>query len=661
MTWKLLHIFLVMNLLNYCEAICEDTEETETTHVLQHYDNYGRYVPEQTSVSLINLTVVCQEVELPMTWSKESGSEYDCENCPKVMKIFNSNISTIPSSAFEGLSSFTVLRISNVRLEKLKPGAFNSLHYLEELYLNDNKLTSIGAGIFNSLTNLKILDLSINKIENIDIDTLTGLPNLRELNISSNRLVSFESAILDQNILLLEYIDLSSNLLKNIDIPTVSTKIKNMDLSINNISELNFCPFELESLKISNNDIACLGNSHCSTIFRIVNFDASYNKIAELNSSIFLNLTDLKYLYLEFNNISSIPTGLFSDMKKLKVLNLSHNQLQQFQHGTFENLENLEILDISYNKIITLKRYLHPLINLKKLYIQGNKIIFLNGEQLSTDLPSLSFISLESNTFSCSRLIEVIASFRKNAVVVEYGKAKTISNIHGITCFDDEHSKDSSTRATVDVSSKFDNILSKLQQLLNGDLRKSVMNDYFNKEFKNSSFYKYLESFHRVDLPKFNETALFHYLNDGFDNSKFFKYLEGLEKKDNSTNEFNKRVLELLDSNTKNFTEYLNESKKNGDIFLSKNEMYDYFNENFRNSSFYKYLENLRVSNDIFSRSFVSAEGPSDFVLGNENRDLLLTIVIFLVAIFLIMIVFLYLGLRKTSRGNVERVELLES
>ncbi|KAG5880973.1 hypothetical protein JTB14_018702 [Gonioctena quinquepunctata] len=156
-------------------------------------------------------------------------------------------------------------------------------------------------------------------------------------------------------------------------------------------------------------------------------------------------------------------------MDYLTDLNLSHNQLGQFQHGTFGNLGNVFTLDVSHNEIISLERFLHPLVSLRNLYIQENKITFLNGDHLLEDLPELAFISLENNDFSCDDLLELIHRFRKRNVVVSIGKSRNTTNIHGIYCSGDRGVKILSSDKTLDANSGLEEIiLTKLQQLANG-------------------------------------------------------------------------------------------------------------------------------------------------------------------------------------------------
>ncbi|KAG5880968.1 hypothetical protein JTB14_018697 [Gonioctena quinquepunctata] len=368
---NILQLLSIIHLLNWCDGFCQETDYfAEGTHDsakdtmnVNEYDYYDerRYEAEtEASILLVTgVSVDCQSVVLPLSWNKKTNIDYNCRNCTQTLTISWSDIPILPSAAFREFSTITILRMDNVHLEQLKPGAFNSLHLLEQLYLQGNELTYIGPGIFNSLSNLEILDLSNNMIRNISEASLTGMIYLKQLNLSLNRLVDFKSSILDENPIKLKNIDLSFNLLSHFDIQTGSMNIESLNLSSNNISELNFCPFNTIELNMSRNYITLSKSlTDCSSqSTRIVHFDASNNNISEINSGVFSNLSNLRYMNLQYNNIPSIPTGLFSDMSALVVLNLTHNQLEQFGHGSFGNLENLLTLDISHNKITSLGRF----------------------------------------------------------------------------------------------------------------------------------------------------------------------------------------------------------------------------------------------------------------------------------------------------------------
>nr|XP_023022182.1 leucine-rich repeat-containing protein 15-like [Leptinotarsa decemlineata] len=660
---KVMVIFLTIKLFDWCEAWCDEKSETKTTFVPGHHDLItGEYwSDEYRSTNFI--TINCRG-QPPFVRQEHSDrySGYSGHLEVSTLTISHTHISVLTSTAFSHFERLTILIMNDLQLKELKPGAFNSLHSLKELYLHENQLTVIGSGILNSLSNLEVLDMSKNKIKKLSNKSFIGMTKLKKLFLSSNQLSYFESTILDQNTMI--HVDLSYNILSDIEINEV-TRIEHLDISNNLIKKLTFCPLDFISFNISRNNIEFLENMNCSANFTLIRFDASYNKISKLDPKFFSNLDNMQYLNLQYNNISSVPTGLFSDLRSLIGLNLSNNQIEQFQHGTFENLDNLQVLDISHNKLKSLRRCLHSLVKLKTLYIQDNEIAYFSREKLSEDLPKSSFISLDGNIFSCDELVNVIHDFREKGISVEYGKAKDTPNIHGISCSDYENLEISA----FDDNSVFENIvLSKLQQLGGGDLKNSVLNDYFNTEFKNSNFYKYLENFHEANLFRKNRTAaIFDYFNNDFENSKFYKYLESLQDNENFTIEFNRSVFKYFDNDFKNsnFVKYLNDLRKSDDGIKDSffnSDIFKYFNGDFKKSNFYKYLENFKILNNHFAtnldREAQKLSGVSD---EENNRGIFITIVLLLVVLVSLKIISMLTDFIRKRQEKHESVELIEA
>jgi Leucine-rich repeat (LRR) protein len=114
----------------------------------------------------------------------------------------------------------------------------------------------------------------------------------------------------------------------------------------------------------------------------LVNLDLNYNKIKQLNRSLFSglrafnghtkltkhfmlhkeisdilpgtfeNMSSLKYLDLRFNTIEHLDSAVFSGLFKLKYLFLSENQLQYIHPQTFLALPNIKCLNIKENRAL---------------------------------------------------------------------------------------------------------------------------------------------------------------------------------------------------------------------------------------------------------------------------------------------------------------------
>ncbi|KAG5880976.1 hypothetical protein JTB14_018705 [Gonioctena quinquepunctata] len=660
---------LIYFLLDTCSGLhCDESASTEYI-----YNEYG-YSDREIVADIL---FTCADVYLPMSTVRRENA---CNSCPITLKILSSQNSIVPSSAFSNFSFITILRMENINLEKLLPGAFNTLNSLKEVYLSGNNIKDLSPGIFNSLLELRILDLSRNQLKSLGRSCLSGATHLRKIDLSWNSLITFEDSVLDQNILELEYMDLSFNNITQLEIKNVHNKILTIDMSSNKISVIDFCVSGFKKLRISKNELKSLGQVNCSDVDpKITDLDISFNQIYELSSDTFINLTQLQNLSLAFNNISFLPTGLFSNVHSLVVLNVSSNDLDQFLPGTFEHLESLQILDLSNNKITAIKRYLHSLGNLTELNIQQNRISDLESAELVADLPKLSRISLDNNNFTCDDLIEIIHDFRSKNIRITYGHAKKTSNIYGISCLDNSNS---ATKFPEDIGSNIEKIIqSKLGQLSDGDFKRSAMYNYFNEDFKNSNFFKYLENLQTQKSLKFNDSEVYHYFNEDFLNSNLYKYLETIRDAKNFSIEFNKSLHGYFNNDFKNsgFVKYLDNLKRadgNLNEGFSNSAMNNFSNGDFEKSRFYTYLQNLKFPQMFTSSTIISDSKFGDFVInpkedmvGDTVRLLTVAVILLVVAVVLWVVIAIILMILtwivhknsdRKKRKN-ERIELIDT
>ncbi|KAJ8927362.1 hypothetical protein NQ314_020137 [Rhamnusium bicolor] len=141
------------------------------------------------------------------------------------------------------------------------------------------------------------------------------------------------------------------------------------------------------------------------------------------------------------------------------------------------------------NKLKDFKRSnFHSLINLRNLYMQNNEISYLNSEDLVQCLPHLRMVFLNGNNFNCDDLLDIFGHLTISRI--SKGTSVNTSNIYGIACSENENKLDLSTSKSFDNDTKIDEMLrSKLSHLFNSDFTKSVMYNYFNRDFKNSNFF----------------------------------------------------------------------------------------------------------------------------------------------------------------------------
>ena len=99
-----------------------------------------------------------------------------------------SEIRSIPESAFPELFSLTILLLTGGKIEHIAAGAFDRLHHLQFLYLNRNKIDHIEPGAFNNLRQLRKLYLQENNLSTLDENVLETLIRLETIRLDQNRL-----------------------------------------------------------------------------------------------------------------------------------------------------------------------------------------------------------------------------------------------------------------------------------------------------------------------------------------------------------------------------------------------------------------------------------------------------------------------------------------
>lgn len=513
----------------WCDTTCRDDIDEEQILLPAYYEQtrWGQiYVEDKIEKKTKGVITNCQDVIFPLHDLTRNNCD-DCTTQLKVLSLADTTSSVLPKGAIPETPSYNNLILNDLNISKILPGAFGRQGFLK-ISISKNKLEEIELGTFNSLTKLQNIDMSSNNLKSLPPHCLLGVPDLKTLIVSNNALNEFSFDILDASINEMESIDLSENKISKLS-RNIQIHINNFYLSNNQIKIIEFCPFKFITLNLSHNFLESLNESSCdgdTNENRIKTFDVSFNKLSKLKQFYFENASNLEYLYLNHNNIREISTGVFFNLYNLKTLNLSGNYLQEFQYGTFDSLQNLIILDLSSNNIKTINAALHALTNMKELYLQNNNIESIDAKQLMYNSNILEQISFYNNNFSCDNLVRIIYDF-KNQINVTYGNNRNISNIHGISCSDTK-TVESSRYKNVE-NSYLENISSVLE-----DIKNKISEDKFMPNQKP----KYI---------KLNDTEILKYFNIDFEQSKFYKYLESLKNPTPMTIQNNATPQKLVD------------------------------------------------------------------------------------------------------------------
>ena len=153
----------------------------------------------------------------------------------------------------------------------------------------------------------------------------------------------------------------------------------------NNYSELNCREkiTKLKHLKINNQNIIQINSKVYIHLTNLNSLDLSHNVISAIKRQI-INLQNLKLLNLNDNFISYLPPFL-KDLKHLEELNLNNNKIEYIP-SCIQDFSNLKTLNISQNLINKLPMELGLLKKLENLSIERNEF---------TQLPT-SFCYLEN-------------------------------------------------------------------------------------------------------------------------------------------------------------------------------------------------------------------------------------------------------------------------
>lgn len=331
------------------------------------------------------------------------------------------------------------LKLNKTRLDWI-PEEFAKLKQLEKLNLSHNDLTSLHGELI-CLKELKYLDCRYNKItydqttKNVPVE-LFNIERLTVLNLSHNNLTVIPENL--ENCKSLLVLNLSHNNIRNISEHLFEklNEILYLDLSNN---ELKTIPPQLGRLKnlktliLNNNPLKEHKMRQIDRLksLRTLQLANTQRNIGNTQTN-FYGLNNLVELDLSSNELVKVPEGLMRDLSNnsdptdqgnlnLKRLNLSENHIE-IMPNNFGNLwPNLETLNLSSNSISRIPPTLCKLCNLKRLYLNDNKLIFDGLPATLDKLHQLEVFmaarnnleSIPESIFRCGRLKKLILTSNK--------------------------------------------------------------------------------------------------------------------------------------------------------------------------------------------------------------------------------------------------------
>ena len=183
------------------------------------------------------------------------------------------------------------------------------------------------------------------------------------------------------------------------------SSIIRLDLTQQSIINIYGYPFSnlktLNELDLAKNKLSVLTEYVFNGLQSLTDLNLSYNDLVTISNGLFRALTNLKYLTLAWNHVNFVHENSFNESSKLTYFSLYQNNLKQLPNYLFRGLGNLYELDLGYNILTDLpNKVFIDLENLAYLYLDGNKIGFLNEKELLMELKNLEYLNLYGNQIS---------------------------------------------------------------------------------------------------------------------------------------------------------------------------------------------------------------------------------------------------------------------
>ncbi|XP_041462983.1 leucine-rich repeat-containing protein 15-like [Lytechinus variegatus] len=302
-------------------------------------------------------------------------------NQARTLKMNNNRITRLNPYDLEDFTNLQFLYLGNNRLDNISSNAFVGLGKLEYLRLGGNCFSDLNGGMFRGLAKLQFLLVVEGCLENIAKETFKNLQSLGSLELGGNHLRE-----------------------PPCDAFGAGNVLRSLSLSNNLIFSLpQYCFAKLHLLRIldlSGNNLTEIRNSRVfSGLDNLETLSLDKTNLVQLAEDSFINIPQIRHLYLKRNRLSNLPINVFANLVNLTFLNLSDNALDRVTL-LFQNNLRLEIIDLSSNMITwidpdTFKglKYIQTVLlssnRLKKVY----SLIF--------ETPWINITNLADNPLNC--------------------------------------------------------------------------------------------------------------------------------------------------------------------------------------------------------------------------------------------------------------------
>jgi len=197
--------------------------------------------------------------------------------------------------------------------------------------------------------------------------------------------------------------------LVNITDRSVVTKLNITKHSITAIKRGDLAGFaKLQELNITNGALATIqGDAFEDVHEHLVVLNLFSNQLADIESGVFFNLTNIEHIFLNNNSLEVIKPGSFAKLPKLRNLVLSNNKIKSLYENSMVEMAMVDTIRLEFNKIPHLPlNNMSALSSLKSLFLTNNNISFLHDEP-GLNFPNLETLELDSNP------LEIMGQFPK--------------------------------------------------------------------------------------------------------------------------------------------------------------------------------------------------------------------------------------------------------
>ncbi|XP_066245031.1 leucine-rich repeat-containing G-protein coupled receptor 5 [Euwallacea similis] len=225
--------------------------------------------------------------------------------------------------------------------------------------------------------------------------------SISKLDLTSNNITELNETSLGHYMNLEELI-LSANKLDSIHSKTFAKNTQLKRLILQNCG-LKHIPSEalrslikLQTLQVGNNALGHLEPDTLESLPNLRSLRIDSNLLRRVPTQALAMLPRLEVLNLASNQISSITMDSFPPMNSLLILLLKRNQIVQIEDFGFVHLTSLRILELDDNFLTQIPVAITKLPDLQELSISGNRIKFIAGGVLQLT-PALALLELKGN------------------------------------------------------------------------------------------------------------------------------------------------------------------------------------------------------------------------------------------------------------------------